>query len=188
MEDNKSFAEVLTGKGHEKNVDLAKGDTLGIPENHPLRKVADFGKKILGPLSGNHAGGDHGIFPSQEQEPVSVIPLSWVKEMLNSIKKEVDSWLRRVDICMGLSGPGPERDKPITILKRPNTRTNMKLSLDNLDGVVGNLDRVVGITHPIFNGRGKSPSVGSVEVVQRKSLEYVLGAKRPVEVGEVANR
>ncbi|GLT54988.1 hypothetical protein SLA2020_281460 [Shorea laevis] len=64
VEDGKSFADVLTGKGHEKKVDHAHGDRLGITENQPLRKIADFGKKILEPLSRNHAGGVLGIFPS----------------------------------------------------------------------------------------------------------------------------
>lgn len=48
-EHKQTFAEVLTGQGHEKELDISNGDILG--------------KKVMEPLLGNQAGKDHAIFP-----------------------------------------------------------------------------------------------------------------------------
>lgn len=88
-EDKWTFAEVSTGKGHERELQILSGDILGKAKNHLLRKLDDFGKKVLETLLGNQVGGDHGKFPLLDK--ANVIPISIVKEILNSIKKEVDS-------------------------------------------------------------------------------------------------
>lgn len=93
-EDNRTFTEVLIGKGHEKELEILSGDIMGKAENHPLRKMDDFGKKVMETLPRNQVGGDHGNFPSMYK--ANVIPVSIAKEMPNSIK-EVDSWLSKLE-------------------------------------------------------------------------------------------
>jgi hypothetical protein len=89
---------------------------------------------------------------------------------------------------MGLSGPGPDKEKPITILKRPDIRMNKEVGLGNIDGAVDPLDLAVAIPHSVVDGRGKSPSVGPVAIVHRNSCEHGLDAPNSMAGGEVADR
>lgn len=68
---------------------------MGNAENRTLRKMGGFGKKYFLKLLGNQVGGDTGTFPSIDKE--NFLDFSTVKEMLISIKREVDKWLRKLE-------------------------------------------------------------------------------------------
>lgn len=114
---------------------------------------------------------------------MNVIPLNLVKEMLISIKKEVDSWLSKVEIGMGLRGPGLEehRVKPITILERPAVGKNKESGLGKVDGAVGHFDQVK-------SGLDISSSFGSAEVNKKQALINCMATQSSVEDGEVAEQ
>lgn len=46
-EDKQMVAEVLTGKGHEKELENSSGDNMGKAENQTMRSMDYFGKKIM---------------------------------------------------------------------------------------------------------------------------------------------
>jgi hypothetical protein len=46
-EDKQMVAEVLTGKGHEKELENSSGDNMGKAENQTMRNIDDFVKKIM---------------------------------------------------------------------------------------------------------------------------------------------
>lgn len=46
-EDKQMVAEVLTGKGYEKELENSSGDNMGKAENQMMRNIDDFVKQIM---------------------------------------------------------------------------------------------------------------------------------------------
>lgn len=129
-----------------------------------LRKLDDFGKKIMVTLPENQACGDFGKFPSMDNE--SFIPLSIVKEMY-SIKKEVDSWLSKLEMIFLF--------KARTELEE--NRVKPKLSNERPIGVrvkeigSGEVERFMGYNEKEMNGLEDNSSDGQVEFNKKQTFE-----------------